>query len=124
MSKERFANLTDNECAILFEALLFCIESATGIGFPRHDQGHPDYFDGATGRPPPAAGDTAETNRMFQMVQELSLRLADHPIPLIFRRYGITTWEHFCQVTRAAYDAHYNDRHHYVPLYRRAAETI
>src|SRR5438552_6243816 len=102
MNKERFSHLTDGECAILFEALFFCIESATGIGFPRYDQGHPDYWDGAAGRQPPSGGDTAERNIMFQMMQELSLRLADHPVPLIYRQYGITTWEHFCEVAKAA----------------------
>ncbi len=122
MRRERFANLTDNECVTLFEALLFCIESGTGIGFRAYDQGHPDYWDGAAGRRPPQHGDTASTNIVFQMIQELSLRIADHPVALVARDYGLTTWEQFCQFANAASEAHQNSKH-YVPLYRRGEST-
>jgi len=117
--KDRFADLTHDECALLFEALLFSIESGTGIGFRSYDQGHIDYSDGAAGRRPPTGGDTAERNLMFQMIQELSLRLADHPVALVYRDRGLTTWEQFCQFATNAYEAHQHDRHPYVPLYLR-----
>jgi hypothetical protein len=118
MKSNRFKTLTSGERALLFEALLFCIESNSGIGFRSEDQTHPDYHDGANGSKPPSNADCSDKNILFQMVRELSLHLADDTPVKIHRRFGITTWEHFCK--RAIEACENNPHKNYVPLYARS----
>lgn len=111
----------NEERYVLFEALLYCIESNSGIGFPRYDQSHPDYHDGKKGRPPLSSSDTEEKNVMFQMLRELSLHLADQPPVTTNRRFGITTWVQFCE--RAVAARANKGRRDYQPLYLRKRKS-
>jgi hypothetical protein len=116
MQKKYFSRLTNGEKEILFEALLHCLESNSGIGFPRYDQQHPDYHDGATGQNPPPLADNEKQNRLFHFLRELSLELSDHHPVTIHRRFGITTWEQFCQRAIAAGE---KTNKQYIPLHLR-----
>lgn len=117
MTDAKFTQLTDCECALLFEALLFCIESNSGIGFRSECQNRIEYEAGKTGNPVTETEDSETTNKMFQMLHELSLHLADsREFKLYHRRYGITTWREFCEKAVKAAEGR---RRTYVPLSER-----
>ena len=97
MDRIRFDTLTTEERHLLFEALLHCVDTGTGIGFRGYDQGHPDYHDGAEGREPPPNGDVPEKNALFQMLQELSLHNADDSQKTVYMKHGVFNWPQFCQ---------------------------
>ena len=110
-------SLSVTEREILFEALFLAIECNSGIGFRAGDQGHSDYRDGAAGCTPPDGADNAQTNYLFKMVRELSLHLDDELPALIYQRFGITTWQQFCQMAVSASDK--IPKPAYVPLHLR-----
>lgn len=97
MNTDRFGHLPRTERALLFEALLHCIDTNSGIGYPRSDQDHPDYHDGQAGRPPIPGADSADKSMMFDMVRELSLHLADDDAVTGWKKHLIFTWEQFCR---------------------------
>ena len=116
MKIDLFADLSDSQCELLFECILHAIESNSGIGFRAYDQGHPDYLDGAAQRQPPEyAMDEASTD-LFQMMRELSLRLADVHPSLIHTKFGLTTWPEFC---KKAVHHYQSPTHSFTPLYER-----
>jgi hypothetical protein len=110
-----FSNFTDSQCEILFECILHAIESNSGIGFLRLDQAHPDYQDGAKQAPTPDTADDEE-NPMFQMMKELSLRMADIHPSLVHKKHLLTTWPEFC---KKAVHSSENPTHKFIPLYER-----
>ena len=110
MTADRFAQFTDGERALLFEALLFCIESNSGIGFRGNCQSRIEYQAGATGADITATEDAETHNKLFHFFQELSLHLSDSPeYKLWHRRYGITDWREFCRKAVAAAEKRKND---------------
>ena len=92
MSGYRFDLLPSGEKALLFEALLHCIDSNSGIGFRAYNQDDPDYHDGKIGRPYQLGSDSAENNNPYQMLQELSHHLADDNQVTGWRRHFTFTW--------------------------------
>jgi len=117
MHTDKFTNLSEHEQALLFEALLFCLESNSGIGFRGHAQNRIEYVSGARGTPPTDYEDNENTNTMFQLFRELSLHLSDSAeYKLFYRKHGIIDWKQFCQ---KAVQATEQSRNAYVPLHER-----
>jgi hypothetical protein len=120
MSNEqnRFDNLDRRDRVLLFEALLHCIDSNSGIGFDGSDQGHSCYRVGAEGADPLGHYKSSpDRNCIYQMLRELSLHLADDAAVTGIRPHFITDWQAFCQ---RAVHAHDTVKHTYVPLHERS----
>ena len=120
MSKEqnRFGHLRRGDRELLFEALLHCIDSNSGIGFEGGDQGHLCYHAGAQGADPYASyKSNPDRNILYQMLRELSLHLVDDDAVTGMRSHFITDWQAFC---RRAVHAHETKKQTYVPLHERS----
>src|SRR5262245_42909869 len=114
---EKFGHLSDDERALLFEALLYCIESNSGIGFRGHCQDRIEYQAGARGAAITPTEDNESKNLLFRFFRELSLHLADSgQYKQYNRRFGITDWNEFC---KKAVDGARGCRTRYTPLIHR-----
>ena len=78
----------------IYQALMHAVERNSGIGFHNTDQGHPDYTLAANGEPAVRPADGPESNRVFQMLRELSH--SDEIRSLYPGRPRIETWQDFC----------------------------
>ncbi len=117
MNADKFAGFSECERALLFEALLYCFESNSGIGFNGHCQNRIEYEAASRGLPITQTEDCETTNIMFQLLRELSLHLADSvEYKLLHRRYAITDWQQFC---KKALEASEKSPKKYVPLHER-----
>ncbi len=117
MHADRFTGFSEHERALLFEALLYCIESNSGIGFRGHSQGRIEYESGARGMPITPYEDSEANNTMFQLFRELSLHLSDSAeYKKFYRKYGVIDWKQFCQ---KAVQAAEQSQKTYVPLHER-----
>ena len=98
MSNEeyRFANLERGERELLFEALLFCIDSNSGIGFQAGDQGNACYAAGAETGDTTHYRDSPDRNAIFLMLREFSLEVAEGKAGAL-RTHLVTDWQQFCR---------------------------
>jgi len=93
-----FDNLSYLQMTTLYQALIHAISTNSGIGFHNHDQGHPAYCMGASGKIDPQTwGDSPEENEYFQMVLALSTKLGETATP------QIKSWEDFCTLAVESY---------------------
>ena len=99
-----FKKLDMNQKQIVFQALKRLVESASGIGFHNHDQGHPFYSSGAEGKTDAFPdGDSPKENDMYKMLSELSRDFKAHDQTGYVWWYDFSEWQDFCKF---AYDAH------------------
>jgi hypothetical protein len=115
---DKFMNFSDEEKHLLFEALLHCIRTNSGIGFRSYDQGAPVYEEGARGDAGDG-GDSPDRNAFYKMYCELSLHMIDWPAISAFRPVCITDWQQFCKL-----GLHYHNRLHRKKLIEGAAEEM
>lgn len=97
MSAGKFDNFDNAEKQLLFEALLHCMRTNSGIGFKSYDQGDPVYEVAAKGEVFDDA-DAPERNKFYQMYRELSLHMVDWPAISAFRGVCTTNWQQFCKL--------------------------
>jgi hypothetical protein len=94
----RFDNLSAEERCLLFEALVHCIRSNSGIGFHGYDQGDMVYAIGSKEPERKQEEDGPDSNAFFQMYRELSLHVIDDPSVGTLRQFCATDWQSFCQL--------------------------
>ena len=103
MKASDLKKLSFSERYVLFTALLKMVKSADGTGFHNHDQGHPAYVAGRSGKHDFAAlGDSPERNSLFQMMQALSESLSG--CTDFAHTDFVTDWAAFCRLATDAYE--------------------
>ena len=103
-----FETLDYNTKLLIYEGLLKLVRSNSGEGF-HGDQGHPAYRMGRDGNVDYQQwGDSPEHNRLFKIMNELSLSLnsaeAEKPTNMDY----VFSWSDFCRMATDAYDNNRN----------------
>ncbi len=75
METTKFSEFSEDERVLIFEALLHCIESNSGIGFHDYAQDRIEYESAARSAPVTTSEDDETKNSMFQLFRELSHHL-------------------------------------------------
>jgi len=94
-----FEHFSYDDMLYIYRGLKALIESGCGYGFHNADMGHPAYVAGADGQDSSNFGDSPESNRLFQMLSELSTRLKNEGIEnhQFVWWYDFTEWQKFCE---------------------------
>ena len=103
-----FEQLQFGEKAMVYRGLLCLVQSNSGIGFYNGDQGHPAYALGKEGKYDfQMFGDSPEHNRMFKMMNELTIALSESDADES-SEIGefIYSWSDFCRLAYTAYERH------------------
>ncbi len=106
MIANAFDGLDARSRYLLYAALLHVVKSNSGIGFANADQGHPAYRVGANeGKYDfDAYGDSPESNRLFQMMHSLSVRMNEEAESFESSLELVFSWQDFCHIAVEAHD--------------------
>lgn len=90
----------------IYKGLLSLVQSNSGIGFCNNEQGHPAYAIGREGKFDYIAwGDSPEKNKLFKIMQALSLSLCESEIDESSETTDyVFDWSGFCHLAYAAYE--------------------
>ncbi len=91
---------------LIYDALVQCVQSASGVGFHNGDQGHIAYLLGMESKVDHKMwGDSPEENMMFQLMRELSMYFVKHEQDRPSNAPLVLTWEDFCQMAVTGHEA-------------------
>ncbi len=90
---------TEDEKYLIFQALVWMIETNSGTGFLNEDQCHPAYVLGMQGKiDPVAGGDSPEKNDLFKLLESF-----DQTYHGVVPNPDLSTWQKFCTFAVESY---------------------
>jgi hypothetical protein len=93
---------------LIYDCLLHCLRSNSGIGFHSMAQGHPLYYISPEGVPfkRNPNDDGPDSNTLYHLMKALSARIYDRSPVLQLRTKGylVNTWEDFCRIANEGWE--------------------